>query len=122
MTMRRLCATLLLVGVCLPGCQKQVELVFYNQNARPVDVVLTAPAPHGTRRLGAVEPQGTLRYTLAVHESELPAACSWRVDDGQAMSLVIREDTRSPQYLSIDDVFGHRGPSSQPTAGPPGQP
>jgi hypothetical protein len=108
--------TALLAMVGGVGCQKQVELVFYNQNAKPVDVIVSAPDPHGSRYVGTVGPQETLRYPLSIAQDQLPAMCSWRIEGGRPMPLEITEQTRSPQYLSIDDVFGHRGPWTEPPA------
>ncbi len=77
----------------LVGCQKKIDLTFYNHTDTTLPVKVTTP-DDGTMNVGTIAGNGSmLNYTIRVNTSDMPANCSAVVGIGNK-SFAVTEDTK----------------------------
>lgn len=90
------------------GCQKQIDLTFYNHTDAVLPVQVTTPEV-GTMDAGSIGANGSmLNYTIRLETSNLPADCSVAVGRA-ARSFTVTEDTREHLWFHYTDQ-GLAGP------------
>ncbi|MGC9455868.1 MAG: hypothetical protein ACP5HU_13565 [Phycisphaerae bacterium] len=108
-----LVAVLVLVAVAV-GCEKKVTLTTMNHTGQSLNVRYTTPAD-GTKAAGTVGPNGSLTHAVRVKTDDLPAQCSYRVDNlgGGVLSQTsfqISEDTPGQLWFHVTSDGRLAGP------------
>jgi len=93
MKTRTLCVVLLLTVAALGGCQKKIDLTFYNHTNTALPVRVTTP-DDGTMTAGTIAGNGSmLNYTIRLATDGLPASCSAAVGVG-TKTFTVTKDTK----------------------------
>jgi len=98
----------LLLAMTAVGCQKKVQLTFYNHTADTLPVKVTTPTD-GTQSVGSIGGNGSmLNYTVRIPNEDLPAGCSAAVGI-RTKPFTVTEDTKDKLFFHYTDK-GLAGP------------
>jgi hypothetical protein len=104
---------LMLCVLASAGCQKKVELTFFNHTDAVLPVKVTTPE-HGTIEVGSIGAHGSqLRYTVRIKTDDLPAQCSCAVGL-TSKTFTVSEDTQDALWFHLDNK-GLAGPMDKGT-------
>ena len=101
-----------LVSIALIGCDKEVNLTFFNGTHESRDLVLFGPG-EGTGYLGSVGAMSKVKTKIKVDEGFLPATYSWEAGQTEGEFTITKE---SPGKLMIAiERGGSVGPIDEKT-------